>query len=230
MNDINDQLLDLYQREIKNLQQIQIDTDFYDGPHLAYAFDDYSGAKKKIVFVGQEPNGWAGSISHNVDDLLHKYKDFKMCDAGGKSYTAFWEYIYDFKNTLLNTGNAKDFMWLNVSKFCEADTGGTIQSDDDFYLLNENFNVLVQEIKILNPDIVIFFTGSNWDYAINHLLENTVKFNEVHNSVAVKEVAKLTSPHLPFYSYRLQHPRYLRTKKKWSNVELVLEHIQSAQN
>ncbi len=227
---MNEELLNLYEQQMQNLQKVSVNRELYDGPHLAFAFDDYINASTKILFVGQEANGWIGYISHNVKELIDKYKSFKLCDKGGKSYTAFWEYLYDFKNTLLKSGNNKDFMWLNVSKFCVAETGGTINDDDDFYVLNENFNVLSDEIKILQPEIVIFFTGANWDFAINHLLHNTVKFKNLNNETSLKEIAKLSSPFLPLHSYRLQHPRYLRKSKKWSNAELVLENIRSARN
>ena len=62
------------------------------------------------------------------------------------------------------------------------------------------------------------------------LLHNTVKFKNLNNETSLKEIAKLSSPFLPLHSYRLQHPRYLRKSKKWSNVELVLENTRSARN
>lgn len=68
--------------------------------------------------------------------------------------------------------------------------------------------VIKSEIKILKPDIVIFFTGPYRDKWIEHNF-NDAKFLKTETSFSKWPLAQLVSKYLPEKSFRTYHPNYL---------------------
>lgn len=64
------------------------------------------------------------------------------------------------------------------------------------------------EIKIINPDIVLFLTGYNYDNYIKKQLHD-VEFAAV-SGYNEKEFARLKHSVLPYNSFRIYHPGYLQ--------------------
>ena len=53
-----------------------------------------------------------------------------------------------------------------------------------------NFNVLEKEIEILNPDIILFISGPNYDSNISSIL-NGVEFSNLNENFSSRQIAKL---------------------------------------
>ena len=70
----------------------------------------------------------------------------------------------------------------------------------------KHFNVLSQELKILNPDICIFLSGPYYDADLQIKLPD-LKI-ESFCDYSKNEVAKLISKSLPNNSFRTYHPGY----------------------
>ena len=137
--------------------------------------DDYINSKYKLLFVGQENHGWYGDAVLELDECLNKYKDFALCNNG--SYTRFWQYIYEINNLLMPEmvgSNKKNFLWTNISKFCTLE--GKSVPKEVFKLLENNSFLLKSEIEITKPEVVIFFTGPNWDNELKHQFNKELNF------------------------------------------------------
>lgn len=67
-----------------------------------------------------------------------------------------------------------------------------------------------EEIKIINPDIVLFLTGPNYDYYIKNQLKG-VEFKTVEN-YGIRQFARVEYKSLPKNSFRIYHPVYLRRR------------------
>ena len=77
------------------------------------------------------------------------------------------------------------------------------------------YNILEEEIKIINPDIVLFLTGPYYDYYIEKQLKG-VEFKTVEN-YGIRQFARVEHEALPKNSFRIYHPVYLRRRSLENN-------------
>ncbi|MCR4801115.1 MAG: hypothetical protein K5860_11470 [Bacteroidales bacterium] len=200
------------EKELDELSKTNEDANNYAGPILMYCWEkEYLSAKKKILFVGQETQGWWDDFVEGEESLKESIKTYEGFELGYSYYpTPFWKALHKINN-VINKNDEKNFMWTNVNKFglgCGPGKPLQIILDKE----NESFNVLSEEIKILKPDVVIFFTGPYYDGDICKKIKD-VEFLEVGNH-SIREFSKLKSTILPEKSYRTYHPAYLRKSKQ----------------
>jgi len=220
---MNEELISIYQRELKILENAGFESHDFDGPLLMNCWEeDYLNSKYKMLFLGRESNGWFGKLNFDIYDCIKRYKDFELCNEG--DYTTFWQYIYETKNILMpKTVGQKNFLWSNVSKFSNPD--GTAIDFEDFKTFCDNFNVLQSEIEIAKPDVIIFFSGNSWDEKIQYQINDKISFERVSDNIPANELSRLVSDAFPYHTYRLAHPRTLQFQKKWNYMELIIENI-----
>jgi uracil-DNA glycosylase len=83
-------------------------------------------------------------------------------------------------------------------------------------LICSTFPVLKYEIQMLQPDVVIFFTGPFYDARIQKTFNDAVfepieHFNQRH-------FARVSQPDLPFHTYRTYHPGFsMRERARYFN-------------
>lgn len=223
MANINEQLQALYESKKEGLGAIEDDiakalekgemkNDDYSFPLLMYCWEkEYLASKQKLLFVGQETNKWwADAESFWADNMIAAttgyYKEFAL----GKNHPGpFWQAV-NIINQAINPDMSLNFLWTNICKFGRANGSGRphkIVRD----LENEFFNVFADEVKIVSPDAVIFFTGPNYDADILDKLGET-KFEKCTDA-DVRAFARVVNEKLPEKSFRTYHPRYLRESK-----------------
>jgi hypothetical protein len=186
-------------------------------PLLMHVFEDYAQMEKKILFVGQETHGWGWMKNRSsVDDLQKKYADFalgKSADYGdGKKprylRSPFWNFcrsfFYQVNQTVPDiTRKTNGFLWTNISKF---DNNATTPDFDLQQLNVTGFELLKQEIAIVQPDIVVFLTGDKYV----HWLHKLFKLEYVPilpNSLLARLHDQNQS--LPLWIFHTQHPHTL---------------------
>jgi hypothetical protein len=226
---INQELENLYQNKKSQLKGHFEGEDDVEGPLLMYCWeDDYLKSDYKILFIGKEPNGHIGWYSDEIDILLDWYKDFRLCKKEGSGFTNIWKGMYYVNNKLNQfSNNSPNFLWTNVSKCCKDGKNINWEQHKKFV---EKFDVLVEEIKIVNPDVVVFFTGPSYDDKIKIQFKEDVQFKKVMNDVPSREFAQLINPNLPFHTYRLYHPDYSlwRDTSKKIHIDVMIEKIKKA--
>lgn len=171
----------------------------------------------ELMFFGQETNGWdwddvpecpdnEGSINY----LMALYNDFDF-GKGRKAYnTLFWQYIRSLSKSLGYTSE-HSFLWNNINKLGK-DSGKGRPNTKATELENRYFNVLVDELNVINPKICIFLTGPNYDKDIKAKLTDA-EFIPI-DGYDIKEFARIKSSHLPEKSFRY-HPGYGNRVYDW---------------
>ncbi len=168
------------------------------------------------MICGQETKGW-NKFSTSIIEGMNKYKDFITIKQPYKGYkkSAFWKGYNFFRKELIKKYPEKKlyFIWNNISKIGKSH--GRVGVSKDIQKLERHFfPVFREEILILKPDIVIFFTG-NRDGDIKYHFPN-IDFEDLNmqNSKTAKRKYKAASKIicksnvLPKKSIRLYHPSY----------------------
>ena len=214
-SEVNQKLLKLFESKwgiVEKVCNAVNDEELWTVLHLACVPPNYEKMKYKILIVGQENDGWVfnndarGSMLDTLDFLNSKdYNDRRP----------FFDFSYKFCKSINNLGDIQDskktyFTWVNLKEFSfDEDPTASLNKEAQNIIDNE-FNILEEEIKIINPDIVLFLTGPRYDY--NMEIEKQLKgveFKTVEN-YDIRQFARVEHKSLPKNSFRIYHPFYLR--------------------
>lgn len=185
---------------------------------------------KKILIVGKETNGWNNELGKRLpfsstfskenylEELKKTYVDLNYSSD-------FWRFI---KNYLIpkfeNKYKNVTFLYTNLSRHDESQ--GAVKTDKYFDVIHDNDNAIFRnELKIINPDCVIFLTGPHRDYLINKTFQD-IQFQDIDKWKIYDNgncfIRKVNSSILK-NAFRIYHPdSYNRTKPKICN-ELGIE-------
>jgi hypothetical protein len=196
---MNQLLVDLYTKYESAIFDIKSRcNDELEGPFLIAPNDAYWSSATKVAFVGQETRGWESWAE--ISEQMAVYKKFNL----GERYfsSPFWNVIEKLESKL--TGSTLSSAWLNLNRY---DQDGKPPSIGNQRILSDLDFLLLDELKLVAPDIVIFFTGPKYDPRINGLLQG--------NQIAIdgfspRELCKIASPFLPALTFRTYHPNFLR--------------------
>lgn len=173
------------------------------GPFLMSPSENYFLQKVPVLIVGQETCGW----DYYVDDIekqMEVYEEFNL----GINYrsTPFWNVIRKVEKVLGN----KEYScaWANVSKY---DLDGARAFGEHEKVISSLDDILIEEIKIVNPKICIFFTGPSYDYRLQNIFKG-IEFKELPNWKS-RQFCQLSHPDLPELTFRSYHPKSLRIRK-----------------
>jgi hypothetical protein len=220
---INNQLEILYKKKLQRVEDLYHYDHEIDGPLLMYCWEDeYNRSEHKILFVGQECDEWIGYTSENYDELIEKYRNFKLSKNGNR--TTFWQYVY-YVNSILNPSLAEEnnFLWTNVSKFCTWD-GKSLDWQIHKDII-KNFDCLKEELLIVQPDVILFFSGPTYDDRIRIQFDEQLQFLQLVPEIPIRELARVSHPLLPKHSYRTYHPKSMQIHYKNQHLESILDFI-----
>jgi len=160
---MNENLKELYENKWNDLLLNAKETDATH-PLLIKVDNRYENADIKVMIVGQETDGWCGSLEdkkRDVQSVQNTY--FNYLYKNNKKYNRpFWNrnnFRY-FKEEITKMFPEKEvaFIWNNISKIGKNSRGEPTKKIEN--LEKKYFDVFEEELKILNPDIIIFRTGS----------------------------------------------------------------------
>lgn len=178
--------------------------------------DKYLSSDIKLMVFGQETNDWDGeyrgvdkfnSVADRADWLKGIYDGFftsKYCFSYGGQ---FWNGVSKLVNSIEDqTGKTVGLLWNNIVKIGKnGDKGRPEDSIIDWQKPALDF--IIDEIKTAQPDIVIFFTGPNYDDLLQVVFED-ITFNSI-STRSTRELSIVTSDSLPLRSIRTYHPNFL---------------------
>ena len=196
---MNQRLSELYNREKSTIYEVQARcSDGMHGPFLVAPNEEYWSSKIKVAFVGQETRGWASAL--DIQSQMDDYSEFAL----GKNYYAspFWNVIRKFEKAL--TGTSHSSAWLNLNRYDQEKKRPT---ESNRLVLAELDFLLLEELKILAPDMVIFLTGPSYDLRINRLLQAT---QLPIKGFSPRQLCRVDSSVLKSRLVRTYHPNYLR--------------------
>ena len=168
------------------------------GPFLTQPPDEYWKANLKVSFMGQETRGWA--CKSTVPEQMEVHKEFAL----GKKYypSPFWNVIRKFEKRLC--GTAYSSSWLNLNRY---DQDKKRPSKSNREILSELDFLTLKELEILDPDVVILFTGPVYDFRIKSLLDGVLVDVDGFKK---RELCLVKSPLIDATIFRTYHPNYLR--------------------
>lgn len=120
---------------------------------------NYKQADIKVMFVGQETNGWNQTFgSRSITELQESYCNFITSKASKNSI--FWTFIKSCMRSLekANPNDSISMSWNNIYKLGRVNDSGS-PSETIREVEHSNFNVFEKELTILHPDIVVFLLG-----------------------------------------------------------------------
>ncbi|MDI6710309.1 MAG: hypothetical protein QME76_06440 [Bacillota bacterium] len=163
-------------------------------PLLIDVPDSYLSSPVKLMIVGQQTFGWWGCFGQGLGNdpvatLLSRYRDFNL----GKDYvrSPFWRVAHKLAKGINATGDCA-FVWNNLVK---VDQGGKRPDPILEDLICGCYPILESEIKILKPDIIVFFTGPYYDSRIQATFSE-VQFADV-DGFEVRKLSRLIHQCLP---------------------------------
>ncbi|MSN96568.1 hypothetical protein F1B92_05210 [Campylobacter sp. FMV-PI01] len=172
---------------------------------------DVTNLNTYIVVIGQEAVKW-GNIDEfkkqGVDFAMNFYLNFMDNKKGKWLRSPFWKYL---KNLDENA------VWNNIIKFDKGVSTNKLDEDTIKNLIQFHKGILAKEIEILKPKVVVFFTGPNYDYLLNAVLETTSKELQVEiPNFNQRHFCKLNLANCKGFenfkgkAFRTYHPRFLR--------------------
>lgn len=195
----------------KELDKAKIIEDFstqdlcsFSAPFLIDIPKNYEASSKKILYIGKETNLWWGKLRHFVDIndsikiLKKRYKaEFfngevetskdmrKLKKYKGRDWknNAFFSKFKFFEKEIDNSC----LIWTNLLKMDSGEAGYSKNSINDERVKSYSKNILLQEIRALKPDAIIFVTATStnlkkYDTAIKDTFNNSYTNSKVIES------------------------------------------------
>lgn len=225
----NKKLLELYESKYPNLSRLLTEknkslkhSDKATNPLLLKIDENYANAKFKIMFFGQETNTWLGEQNNaeflgQIEPVYHLYENFFL---SGNCYSyggQFWNGVSRCVQLVEKEINEKvGVVWNNIIKVGKCGKGAPFASIQEIQF--EHFNVYREEVDILEPDVLIFFSGPNYDNQIKKAFGRLDK-NSI-DGFTERQLCEIKIPNsVP--AFRTYHPNYL-----WRNdINKFLEPI-----
>jgi hypothetical protein len=169
--------------------------------------EKYKSSDIKIMIFGKETNDWRNKTETEMNQILELYDNFvnkgECWSYGGQ----FWNGVKRFILLLQEKYPNKkiDLVYNNIVKIGRLGDKG--MSPSYIYDIEKNlFNLVKNEIEILNPNIVLFLSGPDYDNIIEDKISN-IKFEEIPNFTK-RQLSKVSIPNVDF-AFRTYHPNYL---------------------
>jgi hypothetical protein len=196
-------------------------------PLLAAVPPDYECSKTRLLIIGKETHGWGlwDDESHvdRVAWLRDCYRDFgRGRDVRGRKHNSpFFQAASELQRLVNPDSDLFAFTWLNLF-IC--DQNKELPKEPIAEELRK-VSFLRDEVSILKPHAVVFFTGPNYDYTIKHkqyfpdtkFLDHPPLWSEVR------------ATGLPSKTVRTKHPKNLRLRKQFGVLDEIAAWIKQAQ-
>jgi hypothetical protein len=225
--DLNATLVKTYRQHWTNLQSVLRETDNVEKnftyPLLINIFPEYLIAPVKLFVVGQQTRGWQKKTEGDaITYLIQRYEHFHL----GQRYrrTPFWQACHQLNLKLNPDGPQYGFIWSNLIKIDQNKHRPVAEIEEKVCTA---FPVLPLEIQISRPDVVVFFTGPNYDFRLKKTFYG-LTFQAIAG-YKVRTLARVIHNSLPYNSFRTYHPAYIRRSKQLLLEEIVSKIVTSFQ-
>lgn len=229
-NKINEQLLELYKSKWENLMKEYSNT--YDNNNLSPKptnpllikvrnEEDYASADIRLMIFGQETNNWY-ERNNSIDDVWKKYDVFFNDGRCYKKGGQFWNGVKRFEERISKKFSDKKirFIWNNIVKIGKSNKKG-LPPDHIYKLERDHFSVIKDEIEIIAPNFLLFFTGPYYD---NKIEDNFGKINtEPVSPYSSRQVASFKIGNIS--AIRTYHPNYLWRNNIDAYFDAIIDEI-----
>ena len=218
---LNEQLHNLYRSHWSRLARELPTDEGLSNPQFMKIPQEYERADCKLLIVGQQTNGWGvgskdagfGADLGNdpADELMSLYQRFEL----GRKYTKspFWVASHKIYKALNPQGEPEGFAWSNLVKIDQ----NRFRPAFEYENIVSKCELLQAECKLLKPDVVVFFTGPDYDPRLLMTFPGLQMSPVIERALFVLEHEAL-----PAHSYRTYHPNYLRRSKQWEILDRII--------
>ena len=196
-------------------------------PLLLCPHDRWHSAKLKLLIVGQETRHWMynptevgehddpienfwefSRATHGVRAMWNLYRWYAMGRVHPKLNSPFWRGFRAIDSAINGTQDAA--LWTNVFK---VNVNGSVMKNckvaDVAALQRAQKGLLAEEIRILNPDVVVFLSGPRYDRAIRCEFPD-MTISPLSRRIPASAVGVVRAAGLPVRAIRTYHPEYLQ--------------------
>lgn len=244
----NNNLLKTYTLRLQSIKELEnkhknkavkfcADKPGLSAPFLIKYSEEYIAQPLRLMVVGQETfNCWYRTstdieISSFIQDQMDEYAKYVNKEET-QPQSPFWQAIKLLKrglNLSLHKNN-KNIIWTNI---CKYDYNGKRPSIEiqkeilDAFSIDGRY-ILLDEIEIFKPDVIVFFTGPQYDWYFEKIFGPELHKKQIDPNFSIRGFAKIELKNvLPEHTYRLYHPNYLRRTKSLDDViNKIIEQIQ----
>lgn len=186
--------------------------------------EEFKNADIRLIVFGQETNNWYEEFHNEIIHIIGKYDEFYN-SGGCWSYGGqFWNGVARFIAMLQEKYPNKkiSLIWNNIVKIGKFNDKG-FPPDYVYEVEREHFSVIKNELKILQPTVVLFLTGPNYDSVI---VDNfgDLAFTKLPTGFSERQIARLSLTGIPF-AFRTYHPNYLWRNDINSYFESIIDKI-----
>ncbi|HYX09413.1 MAG TPA: hypothetical protein VE912_21955 [Bacteroidales bacterium] len=212
LTELNGRLRERYEPYLQFLKnEFSAEADFISLPHLMKVVPSYFNGKQKILFVGKEFGEWYGNIKDddkcNVNYLMDIYEQVNLLETNDEP---FWNFLKSI-NERINGSSTEGFMWTSLSKF---NFNESTPPPEVHIRNNRTFDLLRDEIEILQPDMVFFLTGYSYDEHLRRMYHG-IQYKPIKDNVLYKVV----HDELPEQTHIVLHPRALEDRGLYDSVK-----------
>jgi hypothetical protein len=161
---MDEQLEQLYRKNWSSLCSALQPYSGLSNPLLASVPYDYEAAIVRLLVVGQETHGWWGEWKPKEDvDYVKVLRGYYCLFSRGRTHSSHFFRMARRLQERVNPGaDPFGFMWLNLYL---CDQNNDLPKEPAATALR-TISLLRQEINILNPSAIVFFTGPEYDFTI----------------------------------------------------------------
>lgn len=213
---MNDELRSYYRSEWKQLASVRDRHEALSQPLLLKALPGFSEATVKLLVVGQQTHGWgtgSDTEGHPLDKLMQNYENFAL--GRSRMNTPFWQAAHQVHEAVNPSAPRTGFMWSNLVKVDQNKDRPSREVEEKV----SSLNLLPAEVRIVDPDAVVFFTGPDY---VSRLRDT---FEGAQREEVSEHLFQIDHELLPSRSFQTYHPKYLRLKGNWSIVDQVANRI-----
>ena len=214
---MNQRLLELYTSKWEGLssamQSILKNDSLASKPTcpLLLSVNDEEAFKKadiRLMIYGQETNNWYKTFHNDMHEIRGNYDSFFNAGECWSYGGQFWNGIKRFLELLQQKHPNKriSLLWNNLVKIGKLDEKG-FPPEYIYQAERETFSVLEEEIKILQPTLILFLTGPNYDGIIASNFNNP-DYHAISTEFSGRQISQISLTNVPFV-FRTYHPNYL---------------------
>lgn len=219
-------------------------------PLLMSVPEKWAKCKTRILIVGQETLGWDfsdgsyfpwphppitnfeqfASYPRSVSALMQGYVEFEFSRYQSKNVNSpYWRAYRHIRNAFDEEAFGFDSCVLTTNLFRMAfENGsavynGTKEQAEEMNRLSGT--LLAEEISVLEPTAVIFFTGPRYEsYLMSQFTD--MEFSAI-SDIPVSRMAYVHSSSFPKLSFRTYHPNYLSRSRQWHFLDNICDLIKA---
>lgn len=183
---------------------------------------NFNNHQKRILFVGKNARGNPGAIENNFRNTFQYARD----KLWNKRW-AYWSYTRAISQKIFKNDSIENIAFTNIVK-CNSSGGVDTTSDSIKNNCILKLKVLQNELQIINPTHIIYYTSYFYDNYIPNVFNSfTINYN------GIRSIGKRTMPwqeaiatlgKQTFYVLRVGHPQY---KEKSSFVDEISNWIEN---